>query len=93
MFRRRKSVTLRSSKMINPYRPPEPTRLAPFHKRLRTAVRLAVAEYRRGMRREGLVGQTHWISWFSLGILVLLALLFCTLTLIGLLTTLFQTGV
>lgn len=53
--------------MVNPYEPPrDEIRYSPFSKRLRRAVSLAVNEYRRGMKREGLVGRRHFGAWLSL---------------------------
>jgi hypothetical protein len=42
--------------MINPYHPPPELRRAPFLRRFRRAGSMAIAEFRRGWKRDGYTG-------------------------------------
>ena len=59
--------------MTNPYQPPQDRlRFAPFPKRLLRGVRLAIAEYGRGLKREKLSPVRHFLSWCALIIMMLI---------------------
>ena len=68
--------------MINPYEPPRPTdnHQAPLWKRVRRGLARAAAEYRAGLKREGMTGWQHFRAWLTL--LALLCFLVTALLLI-----------
>ena len=60
--------------MVNPYEPPKFVVRKSFFKRLTKASAMALAEYRAGLKREGLDTWSHLQAWLGLIVTVLLML-------------------
>lgn len=61
--------------MVNPYEPPKGIAPKSFRKRFMKALAMAAAEYRAGLKRDGLNGWPHLQAWLQLIVTALLVLL------------------